>query len=53
MPTPTVAQKSINTIRTLAMDDAQALLAAERRVIRFDLETAVANGLRRLTGRQL
>lgn len=42
MHTPTVAQKSINTIRTLAMD-------AGRRVIRFDLETAVANRLRQLT----
>lgn len=35
-----------------ALGDAQALLDAGRRVIRFDLETAVIAGLQQLTGRQ-
>jgi hypothetical protein len=35
-----------------ALGDAQALLDAGRRVIRFDLETAVADGLRQLTGKR-
>ena len=35
-----------------ALGDAQALLDAGRRVIRFDLATAVADGLRRLRGKR-